>query len=187
MQRGKCSKTQSARGAREIAFTAIFISQLICWMLHWKENETTFPSSYGVLLQQGEQEPLVCYSNTYQLRCPLYRPPIVECRRPKCLATWKWCLVWYIVRCDICQQETRIRKHFREKRLTCRIPAPCHSIPTALAPFSVVIRRMMMQNVVCFSFKWNIQQIICEIKIAANAISRAPRAFFVFEHIPLCT
>ena len=28
---------------------------------------------------------------------------------------------------------------------------------------------------------------ICEIKIAANTISRAPRAFFVFEHFPLST
>ena len=28
---------------------------------------------------------------------------------------------------------------------------------------------------------------ICEIKIAANAISLAPRACFVFEHFPLCT
>ena len=56
---------------------------------------------------------------------------------------------------DICQQEIEICKHFREKRLTCRIPAPCRSIPTALAPFSVAIRRMIMQHVVCFSFKAN--------------------------------
>ena len=62
-------------------------------------------------------------------------------------------LVWFIVNCDICEQETGICKHFWEKLLTCRIPAPCRSIPTALAPFSVGIRRMMMQNVVCFSFK----------------------------------
>ena len=27
----------------------------------------------------------------------------------------------------------------------------------------------------------------CEIKIAANTISRAPRAFCVFEHFPCCT
>ena len=61
------------------------------------------------------------------------------------------------------------------------------SIPLALSPFYVVILRMMMQMVVCFSFKWNIQQMICEIKIAANANSPAPRAFCVFEHFPLCT
>ena len=61
--------------------------------------------------------------------------------------------VWFIVNCDICQQETGISKHFREKRLTCRIPAPCRSIPRVLASFSVVIRRMMMQKVVCFSFQ----------------------------------
>ena len=59
--------------------------------------------------------------------------------------------VWFIVNCDICQQETGICKHSRKKLLTCRIPAPCRSIPTALAPFSV--RRTIMQNVVCFSFK----------------------------------
>ena len=35
-----------------------------------KKKQTTFPSSYGVLLQQREQEPLVCYSNTFRLRCP---------------------------------------------------------------------------------------------------------------------
>ena len=35
-----------------------------------KKKQTTFPSSYGVLLQQREQEPLVCYRNTYQLRYP---------------------------------------------------------------------------------------------------------------------
>ena len=62
-------------------------------------------------------------------------------------------LVRFIVNCDICQQETGICKHSREKRLTCRIPAPCRSIPLALAPFSVVICHMMIQNVVCFSFK----------------------------------
>ena len=95
--------------------------------------------------------------------------------------------VRFIVNCDICQRETGICKHSREKCLTCRIPAPCRTIPMALAPFSVVIRQILMQNVVCFSFKWNIQQMICETKIAANAISRAPRAFFVFKHFPLCT
>ena len=47
--------------------------------------------------------------------------------------------VRFIVNCDICQQETEICKHSREKCLTCRIPASCRSIPTALAPFSVVI------------------------------------------------
>ena len=36
----KCSKTINARGAREIAFAAIFISQIICWMFHLKQ--TTF-------------------------------------------------------------------------------------------------------------------------------------------------
>ena len=72
----------------------------------------------------------------------LYRPLITECWHSKCLATR-----------DICQQETGICKHSRENRLTYGIPAPCRSIPTALAPFSVVIRCLMIQNVVCFSFK----------------------------------
>ena len=40
----------------------------------------------------------------------------------------------------------------------------------------------MMQNVVCFTFKWNIQEMVCEIKTAANAISQAAGAVFVFEH-----
>ena len=69
---------------------------------------------------------------------------------------------------------------------SCRLPAPCPSILTALVPFSVVICFMMMQNDVCFSFKWNIQQMICKIKIATNAISRAPRAVVVSEHFPPC-
>ena len=34
----KCSKTINARGAREIAFAAVFISQIICWMFHLKTN-----------------------------------------------------------------------------------------------------------------------------------------------------
>ena len=42
-------------------------------------------------------------------------------------------------------------------------------------------------NVVCFSFQWNIQQMSCEIKIAANATFRAPRSFRIFEQFPRCT
>ena len=42
-------------------------------------------------------------------------------------------------------------------------------------------------NVFCFSFKWNIDQLICMIKIPADGIFRAARAFFVFEHFPICT
>ena len=42
VQSGKCSKTQNAREAREIAFAAIFILQIICWMFHLKEKQTTF-------------------------------------------------------------------------------------------------------------------------------------------------
>ena len=42
MQSGKCSKTKNTRGAREIAFAAIFISQIICEMFHLKEKQTTF-------------------------------------------------------------------------------------------------------------------------------------------------
>ena len=42
MQSGKCSKTKNASGAREIAFAAIFISQIICWLFHLKEKQTIF-------------------------------------------------------------------------------------------------------------------------------------------------
>ena len=42
VQSGKCSKTKNAHGTREIAFAAIFISQIICWVLHLKEKQTTF-------------------------------------------------------------------------------------------------------------------------------------------------
>ena len=34
-------KTKNARGARKIAFAAIFISQIICWMFCLKEKQTT--------------------------------------------------------------------------------------------------------------------------------------------------
>ena len=99
----------------------------------------------------------------------LYRPPIVECRRPKCLATWKWWVQFGLSRTVTFVSRRpgfvnilwKKKKKKKKKRLTYR------NIPTALAPFSVVIRRMMMQNVVCFSFKWNILQMICEIKNAA--------------------
>ena len=138
--------------------------------------------------QSREQEPLVCYSNTYRLRCPSVQATDRSMPASEMPGDLKMIsLVWFIVNCDICQQETGICKLSREKRLTCRISVPWHSIPTALAPFSVVIRRMMMQNVDCFSFKWNIQQTICEIKNAANTFLQAPRAFFVFEHFPICT
>ena len=33
-------KKQNAHGAREIAFAAIFISQIICWMFQLKEKQT---------------------------------------------------------------------------------------------------------------------------------------------------
>ena len=152
MQPGKCSKTQNACGARETAFAAIFISQLICWMLHCKEKQTSFPSSYCVLLQQREQEPLVCYSNTYRLRCPsVYATDrwIQASKMPGNLKLMS--SVWFIPNCDICQQETGVCKHFREKWLPRCIPWTLPSIPTTFAPFSVGIRRMIMQNVVWFS------------------------------------
>ena len=45
VQSGKCSKTKNARGAREIAFAAIFISQIICRMFPLKEKQQHFASS----------------------------------------------------------------------------------------------------------------------------------------------
>ena len=103
-----------------------------------------------LLLQQRQQEPLVCYSNTHiDYIAHQHRPPIVECNRN----AWQPEndeFSWFIVNCNICQQE--ICKHFRKARLTCRIPATCCSIPMALAPFSAVILRMMMQNIVCLPF-----------------------------------
>ena len=42
VQSGKCSKTKNARGARDIAFAAIFMSQIICWIFHLKEKQTMF-------------------------------------------------------------------------------------------------------------------------------------------------
>ena len=55
----------------------------------------------------------------------------------------------------------------------------------SLSLSSVVTRHVMMKMFV-FSFQWNIQQIICEIEIATNAISRASHTFCVFEHFLLC-
>ena len=63
LQHGKCSKTQNARGAREIAFAAIF--NLTTHLLDASLKRKTDNIPCGVLLQQREQEPLVCYSNTY--------------------------------------------------------------------------------------------------------------------------
>ena len=45
----------------------------------------------------------------------------------------------------------------------------------------------MMQNVDCLSFKWNIQQTVCEIKNAANAFLQAPRACFFFLFLTIIT
>ena len=83
----------------------------------------------------------------------LYRPRIVEYRRSKCLATRNW---W--VQFGLSQTATFVSKRpgfvniFGKNSLLVVYPEPCCSIPTALAPFSVGVRRMMMQNVVCFSF-----------------------------------
>ena len=71
VQLEKFSKTQNACGTRDIAFGTNFLSQFIFWMLHLKEKQTTFPSSYSVLLQERQQEPLVCYSNTYRNTLPV--------------------------------------------------------------------------------------------------------------------
>ena len=155
MQRGKCSKTQNARGARKIAFAAFFfylITNLLDASLKIKIDNISISicrittaeraKVVGMLQQYVSITLSVCIGHQ-SLNAGVrnaWRPENDE-------------LVWFIVNCDICQQETGICKHSREKRLTCRIPAPCHSIPLALAPFSVVIQSMMMQNVVCFSFK----------------------------------
>ena len=57
----------------------------------------------------------------------------------------------------------------------------CCSIPTAHVLSVFGNTPYDDGNLVCFSFQWNIQQVSCEIKIAANAISRVPRAFYVLS------
>ena len=72
-------------------YTAKFHMQLICWMLHWKEKQTTLPSSYGVLLQQRENKSRwYATAIRFDYVARLYRPRIVEYRHPKCLANWNW-------------------------------------------------------------------------------------------------
>ena len=56
----------------------------------------------------------------------------------------------------------------------------------ALALSAVVIAVRWWKSCLFF-FLVNIQQMSCEKKIAAKAISRAPCAFCVFEHFPYCT
>ena len=58
--------------------------------------------------------------------------------------------VWFNVSCDICQQETGLCKHYRGKMASCRIPAPCRGIPTALVLSAVVVRRMIMELLFVF-------------------------------------
>ena len=52
---------------------------------------------------------------------------------------------------------------------------------------AVVIRRMIVKMLFVFSLKGNTKQVNCEITNAANADSRAPRVFCVFEHLPCGT
>ena len=79
---GKCSKTQNARGAREIAFAAIFISQLICECFTEKKNRHF---NHHTAYYYSREDKSRWYAAA--IRIDYVGRPVVECRRPKCLAT----------------------------------------------------------------------------------------------------
>ena len=94
----------------------------------------------------------------------------------------------FIVNCDICQRETGICEHSREKMSYLSYLSYTGALPWYTNDsFSLFCSHTLyIQNVVCFSFKWNIQQMICEKKMLQMQ-SRELHAFFVFEHFPLST
>ena len=157
MQLGKCSKTQNARGAREIAFAAFFFffyltTHLLNASLKGKTDNisiiirrvTTAERARAVgMLQQ--------YVSITLPVCIGHRSLNADVQNAGRLENDEFSLVYRKLRHF--QQETGICKHVWEKRLTCRIPAPYRTIPMALAPFLVVICHMMVQNGVCFSFQ----------------------------------
>ena len=151
-------KTQNAHGAREFAFAAIFIPQLICWMLHWKEKETTFPSSYGVLLQQRARAVGVLQQNVSITLCVCidHRSLDAGVRNAWRPENKEFSSVYRKLR--HLSAGDRDLQTFSGKL---SYLSYTNTLP-ALAPFFVVIRRMMMQNSPSFSVKWNIQQMICE-------------------------
>ena len=144
MQRGKCSKTQHAHEVHEIAFVAIFSHGFFaeCFTVKRKTDSistfirrmTTAETARAVgLLQQYVSSTLpVCLgprlwnADVRNDWLPENDELSLVCRELRHLSVG-----------DICSV-------LRKKWLTCRIPAPCRGIPTALALFSVVIRRMMM-------------------------------------------
>ena len=84
MQRGKCSKAQNARGAREIAFAAyLFLTtQLLNGSLKRKtDNISTIVRRMTTAERERAVGLLTAIRIDYVAR--LNRPPIVECRRPK--------------------------------------------------------------------------------------------------------
>ena len=130
--------------------------------LNEKKNRQHFhhPSAYYYSRESKSRWYVTAIRIYYVVRS--LNPGVRNARRPE---NYDFSLV--IVNCDICQQETGISKHFREKWLTC-MPAPCRVMLTALAPFSVVIRRIMMQNVFCFSANdlWN--KNCCKCNLASS-------------------
>ena len=155
MQNGKCSKTKNAHEARESAFAAIFISQIICWMFHLKESKKQqhFASSYGVWLQKREQEPLVYHGKVLE-----YDNWAVFPR--ECLQIPVSC--WQMSKFTINQTEliTFRSPGFSNAGIQRSvaytdgqgIDTHCCSISTALALSAVVIRRRMMETLFVFLF-----------------------------------
>ena len=137
MQCEKCSKTQNACGAH-----------LLNASLKRKNKQTTIPTStaeraraVGMLQQYVSITLPVCIGHRS------LNAGVRNAWRPE---NDEFSLVYRELRHLSAGDRDLSTFSEKKKRLICRLPAPSRSIPTALAPFSVVICRMMMQNVVCF-------------------------------------
>ena len=182
MQSGQYSKTKNAWGAREIAFAAIFITHIISWLFHLNEKQITFRSSYGVWLQKREQEPLLCYSQVLvDDKQPIFpreclQIPVSHRQMPQFTTKQTELIIFrspVISNTGIQRSGVYADGHHKRYLLLLQTKGFC-SLCCSHTPYDG-------GNVVCFSFQWNIQQMSCEIKIAANATFRAPRSFRVFE------
>ena len=87
MQHGNCSKLQNTCGARDIALAAILSHNSLAVCFTEKKNRQHFhyPTAYYYSRESKSRWYATAIRIDYVAH--LYMPPIVECRRLKCLVT----------------------------------------------------------------------------------------------------
>ena len=156
-----------------------FISQLICWMFQWKEKQT-FPPTYSI----WERASTIGLLKQYELIT------LHICIGPQSLNVsvqfdWRPENEFSLVCCKLRHlsvgDQNKFCKHSRKKMAYLSYTSTLPWYTNGSCSLFCSHTPSDDGNVVCFSFKGNIQQRIFVTNIAANAASRAPHAFFVNE------